>query len=183
MQKIDFDEFNDLVSRSSLKPRLKRELRFVASTAGMSEEEWEVRELIAISDRSGNKGALIISIESGLYLIPYELKSGITSSATGRSQSIICDFCQTWQYGDKSASITFTIDAKSNVSYLCCGDLRCSLHVRTLTSAAHTSRAQLREDLTNQQRINRLKTRLQGYIQRIGATPMSTQTARDPAAQ
>lgn len=157
---------------SSLKPRLKRELRFVTSTADFSEDDWASRELVAISDRSGNKGVLIISIDSGLYLVPYELKSGITSSSTGRSQSIICDFCQTWQYGDKSASITFAVNAKTNVSYLCCGDLKCSLHVRTMTNAAHTSRAQLREDLTNEKRIARLKSRLEGYVEKIGASPV-----------
>lgn len=164
MKKLNLEEFNDLLSRSVVKPRLKRELRFVTSTENLSDEEWEDRELLPISDRSGVKGVLLVSLDAGFYMVPYELKTGIISSATGRSQSVICDFCRTWQYGDKSAHIIFSKGKNSNVGYLCCADLRCSMHVRIKTDASRISRAQLREDLSIDQRIERLKTRVGSFI-------------------
>ena len=164
MKKLTLIEFNELLSESTIKHRLKSELRFVASTEHLSDEEWSDRELLAITDRNGNKGVLLISLDEDFYMLPYEMKTGIVSSSTGRSQSLICDFCQTWQYGNKSGSISFTKSRTSNVSYLCCADLKCSMHVRNKTIEAKTSRSQLREDLSTEQRIERLKTRVRGYI-------------------
>ncbi len=175
MNKLSLAEFSSLIETQSLKPRLKSELRFVASTESISDEEWADRELLAISDRNGNKGVLLVSQDDLLYVLPYEFKSGITSSSTGRSQSIICNFCQTWQYGDKAGSISFTKSRTTNVSYLCCADLKCSMHVRTKTLAAHTSRAQLREDLTNEQRIERLETRLKRILSELPVEPIRIQ--------
>ncbi len=174
MRKLSQEEFNELVTEASIKPRLKKELRFVTSTENISDDEWAERELLAITDRNGNKGVLLVSLDAISYVIPYELKSGIISSLTGRSQSVICDLCRTWQYGNKSGSISFTKSKTSRVSYLCCEDLRCSMHVRTKTPEAHTSRAQLREDLSIDQRIDRLKTRLAHYIAELSIEPVST---------
>lgn len=174
MKKIELEQFNELLEAARIKPRIKREVRFVASTAGMSDEEWEETELLAIADRSGNKGVLLLSLESGTYLLPYELSRGITSS-TGRAQPIICDFCRTWQTGSRSGSIIFPKDSRSTktVGFLCCADLACSQHVRSKTSAARTSRSQLREDLTDEQRVERLQKRLQEVVERLEATPVS----------
>lgn len=173
MKKLSLKEFNELISLAQIKPRLKRELRFINCVENISDEEWGDRDVLSVSDRNCNNGVLLVSIKKGFYVIPYELKTGITSSATGRSQSIICDFCQTWQYGDKSASISFCKDKASNVSYLCCADLRCSMHVRNKTEAAHTSRAQLREDLSIEQRIERLNIRLAYIIDLLPFEPIS----------
>jgi hypothetical protein len=49
--------------------------------------------------------------------------------------------------------------------------LECSKHVRNLTSAARTSRAQLREDIDNDQRVARLKQRLQEVSELLGLEP------------
>lgn len=160
MKKIAQETFDQLLTESSIKPRLRKDLRFIASTENLNDELWSNSELIGISNRSGNAGVLLLDLDSGFYIVPYELKTGITSSTTGRSQSVICDLCRTWQYGDKSGSITFAIDKKSSVSYLCCADLKCSLHVRTMTKASLVSRAQLREDLSPKQRVARLHNRL-----------------------
>jgi hypothetical protein len=174
MKRITLEEFNELISISQVKPRLKRELRFITSTEGLSDEEWNDRELLSVCDRSGSNGVLIISIVSGLYIIPYELDPVTTSFATGRSQSIICDFCRTWQYGDRSASIRFQKDKHASISYLCCADLKCSMHVRSKTEAAHISRSQLREDLSVDQRVERLKTNLAGVISTLSITPVQS---------
>jgi hypothetical protein len=167
MRKLTLSTFNELIAESSIKPRLKSELRFINSTEHLSDEEWEERELLAITDRNGNKGVLLVSLDEDFYMLPYEIKTGIVSSSTGRSQSVICDFCQTWQYGNKSGSISFVKSKKSNVSYLCCADLKCSMHVRNKTIEAKTSRSQLREDLTTEQRIERLKNRVRGYVTQL----------------
>ncbi|MDB5163026.1 MAG: hypothetical protein JWO54_479 [Candidatus Saccharibacteria bacterium] len=172
MNKLTLSDFNFLLSETPIKPRLKNELRFVTSTENMSDEEWNDRELLSITDRNGNKGVLLISIDDNLYILPYEFKAGITSLSTGRSQSIICDFCQTWQYGNKAGSISFSKDRVSSISYLCCGDLKCSMHVRNKTSAAHTSRAQLREDLSIEQRIERLNSRMKIIVSGLPLEPV-----------
>jgi len=156
MKKLNLKEFNELIALAQIKPHLKRELRFINCTENVSDEEWDDREMLNITDRNGNCGVLLLSLDKGMCILPYELKMGITSSATGRSQSVVCDFCRTWQYGDRSARIRFPKNINTSVSYLCCADLKCSLHVRNKTSAAHISRAQLREDLSIEQRIERL---------------------------
>jgi len=157
---------------SFVKPRLRRELRFVTSTENVDDEQWHDSEFISIADRSGNNGVLLLELEKCLYVLPYELKTGIVSSATGRSQSVICDLCRTWQYGDKSGSITFVLDKKSTVSYLCCADLKCSQHIRNKTQAAHISRAQLREDLSIEQRVRRLESRLMRLVKHLRSEPV-----------
>jgi len=172
MKKLTLETFNELITDAGIKTRLKSELRFIQSTEKLSDEEWDNRELLAITDRNGNKGVLLVALDEDMYVLPYELSSGITSSSTGRSQSIICDFCQTWQYGNKSGSISFTKDRTSSVSYLCCEDLKCSMHVRTKTPESHTSRAQLRENLSIEQRVERLKTRMKEFVSGLPVEPL-----------
>ena len=175
MKKYDLPQFNELIEKSTIKPRLKRELRFTTSTAHLSDEEWYTAELLPVTDRSGNTGVLIIEFDDTTYVLPAEFKKGITSSVTGRSQPIICDFCKTWQSGSRAGTIVFTnINKTSNtIGYLCCADLRCSNHVRTKTDASKMSRAQLHEDMTNEQRVERLKVQLKGIIKNIHALPIS----------
>ncbi len=171
MKKRELDEFNELLDRATIKSKLKKELRFVTSVAEISDEEWDERELLAISDRTGNKGVLLVSLDDDFYVLPYELKSSLVSS-TGYTQSIICDFCRTWQSGSRAGSISFPLSRTSSISYLCCGDLKCSMHVRTKTSAAKVSRSQLREDLTIEQRVDRLKTRMKRFISKLPYEPI-----------
>ena len=171
---IDAEQFRRIIDASIVKPRLKRELRFVPSTENMSESDWAQTEMIAIKDRSGNNGVLIVSLESGMYVLPFAIKSLGKSATTGRAQPIICDICVTWQSGSRAGSITF-IGAKkstSNVAYLCCADLACSRHVRTKTDASKMSRAQLREDLDNEQRVQRLRSRLEDIMRYLQAVPI-----------
>ncbi|HJP81845.1 MAG TPA: FBP domain-containing protein [Candidatus Saccharimonadales bacterium] len=177
MNYLDKPLFDRLIAEASIKPRLKRELRFMASTEWMTKHDWLETELLAIADRSGNKGVLLLAPDDDLYILPYERSRGLAGQKSGRTQPIICDFCRTWQSGG-AGSITFTKDRSTvnSVSYLCCADLECSRNVRTKTAAATVSRAQLREDLTDLQRVERLKGRLRELIARFELSPARTMT-------
>lgn len=174
MKALNLEQFNQLIAEAQLKPRQKRELRFINSTSAMTAEDWHEAELLGITDRTGNKGILLLAPDDDIYVLPYELSRGIGNRQTGRAQPIICDFCRTWQGGSNAGSISFRKDKQSlnSVGFLCCGDLACSQHVRTKTSASRTSRAQLHEDLTNEQRVERLKGRLRKIIADLGLAPI-----------
>ena len=168
MKTIDQEEFGQILQQVDMKPRLKKELKFVSSTAQLA-DDWSNYELIAITDRTGDKGVLLLQPEGMLYVAQYELSRRIIDSTTGRGRAIICDFCYTWQPGSNAASITFTMpDTKRTIRFLCCGDLACSQHVRTATKASVVSRAQVREDLLDDDRIARLKVRLTNKIEQLG---------------
>lgn len=169
MKAFTLNTFNQLLHQTSLKPRIKSELRFTTSTQHITKEEWDDLELLAITDRTGVKGILLLQAKDKIYVIAYELSRNITDKATGRSKPIICDFCHTWQKGSNAASITFPKGTRAlhSISYLCCADLNCSSHVRTKTDASLHSRAQLRENLTNEQRIERLQNNLKTFIDRM----------------
>jgi hypothetical protein len=172
MKTLNQDEFKEILDKAPVKARLKSELKFVSSTSKIK-DVWDDCELIAISDRTGNKGVLLMQPEDKLFITQYELSNRIIDSGTGRDRSIICDLCYTWQRGSKAASITFRQPgSKNSVSWLCCGDLNCSQHVRTQTSAGVVSRSQLREDLTNEDRVARLKNILQDKIKQLGLQPI-----------
>ena len=171
---LTLDLFNSILEATTIKPRLKRELRFVASASSMSEEDWEDIEIFPVKDRSGNKGTLFVQIAEGLFVLPYELKRTANSAITGRAEAIICDICKTWQSGSNAASISFigTKKASTNIAYLCCADLACSSHVRTKTAASKVSRAQLRENMDNEQRVARLNERLKNITEYVAAVPI-----------
>ena len=170
------EQFYAIIQQQSrIRPRLRRELRYVASTAAMTDSDWRELELLPITDRTGNKGVLFLQPDDTLYVLPYEMRRGFTSAKTGRAQPIICDFCRTWQAGSSAGSIGFQKDKQSlnSVSFLCCADLACSKHVRGKTNAALASKAQLREDLTAEQRVERLKTQLRKIIVDLKLEPIS----------
>ena len=172
MNVITQEQFHELITKSALKPRQKRELRFVASTAAMNEQDWHDTEMVAITERSDTKGVLLLDDSSDRFLIPYELKRGMASNLTGRAQPIICDLCRTWQSGSRAGSITFPVAGRKTISYLCCADLRCSAHVRSKTSASKTSRSQLREDISTEERIERLQHRLRRLVTDLAASAL-----------
>jgi len=176
MQKIELQFFDQLLDESTLKQRLKRELRFNTSISHLDDSKWDEIEMINISSRSGNEGVLMLGLSSSIYLLPYQFKKIGPSASTGRPQPIICDFCKTWQSGTRARTITFTNvkSSKSNVTYLCCGDLRCSDHVRSKSSASKISRTQLREDMTNENRIDRLNERLYTLVNDLEITALSS---------
>lgn len=166
MKRLDSESFSTLIENSSVKSRLKRELKFITSTSHLSDDDWLDLELLPIMNKSGNKGVLVIWIDENYYVLPYEINKLSPSSSTGRASAIICDFCKTWQSGTRAGSILFSVAGTSakNVGYLCCRDLGCSSHVRTKTSASKISRAQLREDINDEDRIERLNGRLRTLV-------------------
>lgn len=154
MNYISREAFLPLLKQARIKLRLQRELRFTPETI-----PWADVEMLAITTRSGNEGVLLVE-QAGLKIIPFEIKRSLTDTRTGRSKPITCDFCHTWQKGGNAASITFVRDSQKSVTFLCCADLACSLHVRDKTPEAALSRTQLHEDLTTAQRIARLRRNL-----------------------
>ena len=175
MKSLTQGQFNNCIKQAKIRPKLAQELRFVASTSHLSAADWHNNELVAIADRNGNKGVLLIAPDDDLYIVPYELSSGIVSK-TGQAQPIICDFCRTWQSGTRAGSITLPNGAHvhDKIGFLCCADLLCSRHVRSQTDASKTSRAHLREDLTDEQRAERLRQRLRQLVTRIGLSPVTS---------
>ena len=167
MRTLSQDSLNALVKETSIKPRVVSELKFAKSVENLL-SDWSNYELVAIFDRTNEKGILLLQPDTELYIVQYELSKKVIDFKTGRRRAIICDFCYTWQSGSNAASITFSIGkSKRKVRFICCADLQCSMHVRTLTKSSTMSRAQLRENMTNEDRVHRLKKRLHEKISQL----------------
>lgn len=115
------------ISNLPIKPRLKRELRFVPEEIA----DWESRDFIALMNKAQSEGILITELGIG-HAAPFRLQKR-SANFQGRVEAIICDFCATWQRGSNSMVISFQKE-KGSVSFLCCGDLLCSFHVREKNS-------------------------------------------------
>lgn len=173
MQIITLERFNELMVDASIRPRMRREVRFSQNVAPLSDEDWASTELLAVSDRSGNRGVLLFDSGKSFYAASYELTRGLVSK-NGGAQPVICDFCRTWQTGSRAGSVTLSKPERDSgsITFLCCADLACSKHIRNLTSAAKTSRSQLREDMTNEERVERLRTRIEAVAAQVSLTPL-----------
>lgn len=158
MKAITREEFAQIIK--SMKPRLRRELRFVPEEI----TSWQDRDFLAVMNRGKTEGIIIAPLET-LHLAPFRLQKR-RPNASGRVEPVICDFCATWQRGSNSATITF-IKEKSTQTFLCCADLLCSLHVRNKTPESKLSRVQLREHTTLEDRVRRLKLKLEAVISAI----------------
>jgi len=161
MKALTKQEFIDLLAISSVRPRLRRELRFVPGEI----TDWDDRDFLVATTKGGNEGVMILP-DNNMRVLSFRLQAR-KPNAKGRIEAIICDLCATWQRGTHSAMITFDRGDGSSVSFLCCGDLQCSLHVRGKTAASTLSRTQLREDITPQGRVTRLQDRLAALAERI----------------
>jgi len=161
MKSISRDTFPLVVKAHHIKPRLQRELRFAPDIV-----EWDELEMLAVTTRSANEGVLLIELAE-LLVIPFEIKRKLVDTRTGRSKPITCDFCYTWQKGGNAAAITFGRSDKTSVTFLCCADLACSMHVRNKTPESVLSRTQLHEDMTAEQRIVRLRQKMQTIVDTI----------------
>lgn len=151
MNSLDRGQFKSLLETARIKKRLQRELRFVPEEIS----DWEVRDFLAVTTKSGNEGVLLYED----FVLPFTMTAR-AANAKGRVEAIICDICATWRRGTDSATITFAKSPKNSVTHLVCADLNCSLHVRNLTAAAQLSRVQLREHIDESERIERLQQRL-----------------------
>lgn len=72
MRTFTQDSFVELLKTADIKPRLKSELKFVKSTEDLL-DDWSEYEVIAISDRTNDKGILLLEPEEDLYIVQYEL--------------------------------------------------------------------------------------------------------------
>lgn len=174
MRTITLHEFDSYVRQLRPSNSLRRRLT-AARLADIDEEIHAKRELFAVATKDGNAGILFIELGDQLYGTVYEI-SDIRDESTGRAKPIICDFCKTWQAGPRAGHVTFkTKRASSNaIGFLCCIDMQCSLHVRDMTDAAATSRSQLRENITTEQRIERLVRSLEALVDRLNLKPFDT---------
>jgi treble-clef zinc-finger protein len=153
MNAITREQVTALLANYHIKSHIKRDLRFVPEKI----TDWPDRDFIAVMNKSQSKGVLIAPFEQ-MYIAPFELHRR-KPNANGRTEAIICDLCKTWQRGSNSAAVSFQRD-RSSVTFLCCADLDCSLHVRNLTSAARLSRVQIRESNSIEERVERLRNKL-----------------------
>lgn len=159
MSPITREQFGILVK--PVRQRLRKELRFVPEEI----LDWRNRDFLIVTNKQGSEGVLIAPLDNGIVL-PFAIERRKPNSR-GRVEAIICDICATWQRGTHSAVITFWITSTHSVSFLCCGDLQCSLHVRGMTAASVLARAQVREQLSNDERVDRLNRRLKAIIDTI----------------
>lgn len=161
MRAVTQDQFQELCKQAGIRKALYKDVRFNAVANAIDDETWRLSEIVAIPDRTKMKGILLVDCRDTLWCVPYELSQRLVDSS-GRAQSVICDFCRTWQTGGNAGRISFQRPGATlrTVSFLCCADLACSRHVRGLTSAARVSRAQLREDITTERRVERLREQL-----------------------
>lgn len=160
MQQITSEKFDALLNQSSLKSKIKNDLRFNPTKIN----DWHEREFLAIFDKTGNKGILLVQVNNlPLKIIPFTLRKRIVDTNTGRTKSIICDFCKTWQTGARAGRITFGTRDNST-TYICCSDLNCSDHIRGKTKESKMSKTQLREDITIDQKIARLTKNIQQLV-------------------
>lgn len=161
MKQISTEVLGQLLKQARVKSRLIKDLRFQPEAI----VNWGELELLAIFARSHYEGVLLISPSEVITVVPFTLSSYLTNTKTGRTKPAICDFCYTYQGSGGAARITFMHrDSRKSISFLCCADLRCSLHVRDQTFASTRSRTQLHEDMTPEQRVARLQRRLQQLI-------------------
>jgi hypothetical protein len=155
MYKITREEFAERIAVGRIKLRLRKVLRFVPEEIS----EWDSRDFLAVTDKAGNEGVLIYQdLTAPFTLSPRVARSG------GRVAAIICDICATWRRGPESAVLTLPKGDSRSVSYLVCADLDCSLHVRGMTDAGILSRSQIREDITPDRRVERLRERLMAIL-------------------
>lgn len=174
MRKLTATEFEATIKAATLKPRFKRELKFTTSTESFSDAAWQQRELLPIWNKSKNGGVLLVQPDETLYVVAFD-DSNRTGDAMGRIKPIICDFCFTWQPGKEGGFVTFYPEKSddTSVSLLCCADFDCSRNARGSTQAAKRSRAQIREQLTDEARIERLRAKLTTFIEHYNLQPIN----------
>ena len=96
MQLLTSDQFEKILAAAPIKPRFKRDLKFIQSTERIGEEDWAETELLAIWNKSKTGGIVLAQPGNELFMIPFDA-SKHTADKTGRSKPVICDLCYTWQ--------------------------------------------------------------------------------------
>lgn len=124
-------------------------------------------ELVPVFNNKADGFVLIYNDETNDYVpVRFESSKLKASKLTGRQRAVICDLCFTWRKGSGISRISFYPPQKDQkgIGLLCCSKLDCSLHVRSLTEESTLSRAQFKEDMNEQEKISRLKTKCMSLI-------------------
>lgn len=124
-------------------------------------------ELVSLPNKSKNAGVLLFQINGDWSSFSYRLTRAKVISA-GRLKPVLCDFCYTWLTAGDSALVTFDKKNKKSHTFYCCAALNCSKNVRDLTKVSELSRTQLKENLSKEDRILRLKLKITKVIAIIG---------------
>lgn len=175
MKALSAQDIAYCIEQSAAKKSLMEKLRPSLVAASMENQDWSILELLQIPTRDEKGGVLIIESRNRLYATPYELSRGVGNKSTGQLKPVICDLCKTWQAGPRAGTVTFRKDKRSlnSTTLLCCADLNCSLHVRSRTTASKISRSQLREDINDEARVQRLQDNLEALVKRFELTPLT----------
>lgn len=173
MRILDIPHIHTILGDAGIDKRLQKRLN-VAIINSVDPANWINFELFNLPTKDGAAGVLLVGLNDHIYALAYEINP-IGDRLTGRTKPVICDFCKTWQPGGRAGMVTFRISRRSlnSISYLCCLDLGCSLHVRDISKSSRTSRSQLREDISTEYRIDRLQRKLAIVIERLGLAPLS----------
>lgn len=149
------EELIELLKEQRISKRLIRDLRYVPEAITYP----EFRDFLTVMNKSSSEGVLLYEG----YVVPFSLTKR-SANRSGRIEAIICDICASWRRGTGSAVLTFKKSATRSASFLVCLDLDCSLHVRDMTEASKLSRTQLREHMTPEARVERLRIRLEALL-------------------
>lgn len=160
MKPLSRQQLADLIIQARVKLRIQRELRFVPEEI----RNWEDRDFLAVMNKSQTEGILIVPFAERV--VPFEIRALKPKASGALPAAVICDFCATWQRASYASAITFSKDRRS-LTFLVCGDLNCSLHIRDKTDEARLSRTQLREDISEEGRIERLRHRMMKILQSV----------------
>ncbi len=158
MKRLTNDELASIIKQSNLSSSLKRKLKI-----STDDIDWQDCNFILIKEKSVSKGVLIYAHGDEYYVLRYSLSPLPTSPVTGKRSVIICDFCSTWHGSSSSTSVTFDISGAhkgTSLSFLCCRELACNENVRNKTNIAHLSRAHVRENISDEERIERFINKL-----------------------
>ena len=165
MRIISVTTYKHLLKSTPTPKRVQRELTFRPENYN-----WEASDFITVTNKTKAEGLFVFGVSdepTGFY---FKLRD-VASDAAGRRKPYICDFCFTWLQPSRSSTVTFILSAgeSRSVSYRCCHNLECNLNMRSFTEDTMHSRVQLREDLSNEERISRFQNKLQAVARHLAS--------------
>lgn len=117
-------------------------------------------------------GLLFLLCEGDYYATKIS-KSSVAADRSGRLKPIICDLCYTRMPGSKIAKVTAVRKTDSHsFTWLICNSLDCSLHSREQTSESVDSKKILGENISVDQRINRLEKHISLIVDTLKLQPI-----------
>jgi hypothetical protein len=140
-------------------------------SSNFSEQACFDSEMYAIPRKDEAYGIVLLESGSDLYVLRF-YRTGRITDVSGRARTIICDFCSTRVSGNLASRIKFeSIDKKRSVYWLCCYQLNCSQNARGTTDTAKLSRIFIKETISDEKRVERLKSKISKLIEYLGINP------------